>query len=219
MLKYFLLGVGMEIKQIVSPLLDSNVFLLSKNGQALIVDAGVELERIKPLLGGKKVEGVLLTHGHYDHSLYAKEYAEAFGCKVFALKEIKDILGDGQANYSEGKFVLKDFSNFVFVEDGVQLQLGEFEVDVFETAGHSKDSACFLIGGQLFAGDTIFAQGIGRTDLISSDAKNLLKSLEKIEKIAYENVYSGHGNSSNKRQQSFNIRYFKSYLKKLLGEK
>lgn len=209
----------MEIKQIVSPHLDSNVFVLTKNGQALIVDAAALVEDVKKAVGNNKVVGGVITHGHYDHSLYAKEYAEAFDCKVFALKEIKDVLGDGQANYSEGKFVLKDFSNFVFVEDGAQLQLGEFDVDVFGTPGHSKDSACFLIGGQLFAGDTIFAQGIGRTDLISSDAHQMLASLEKLEKINYENVYSGHGNSSNTRQQAVNIRYFKAYLKKMMGEK
>lgn len=204
----------MEIKQVVSNVLESNVFVLSKKSRAIIIDAGADLTAVKAAVAGQNVDGVFLTHGHYDHALYAPLYAKTFGCKIFALKEIKDILADGQANCSDGKLVVDDFSDFVFVEDGTQLHLGEFAVDVFGTPGHSKDSACYLIDGQLFAGDTIFAQGIGRTDLTSGDADKLLKSLEKIEKINYENVYSGHGSSSSRKHQSLNIRFFKVYLKK-----
>ncbi|MBQ8792033.1 MAG: MBL fold metallo-hydrolase [Clostridia bacterium] len=202
----------MKITKIVSNFLESNTFILEKDNEIVIIDCGCELDVIKKQVCNKKVVGVLLTHGHYDHSLFSQEYAKEFGCKVYASQWAKEILSDGEANYSEGKFVVNDFSNFVCVEDSQELQLGEFDVVAFETKGHSKDCMCFMVDGTLFAGDTLFEKGIGRTDLIGSSKDEMLATLEKLEKVNFETCYSGHGDSSTKEEQQTNIALFKRFL-------
>ena len=85
----------MEITQIISKFLDSNVFVVKKNGHALIVDCGAETEKVKSVVGDLKVDAILLTHGHYDHSVYCNEYAMRFGAKIYANVEAIKIISDG----------------------------------------------------------------------------------------------------------------------------
>ena len=208
----------MKIEQITSSLLESNVFLLTKENGVLLVDGGVEVDKIKPFVEGKKVEGLLLTHGHFDHATYALDYAKEFGCKIYAAIQIKETLADPKINYSDGKFAVKDFSNFVFVEDGEEVQLGDFVVEPVSTPGHSKCSMCYLVDGHLFAGDTLFAVGMGRTDLVGGNGEELATSLEKIEKISFDNLYSGHGSNSTAKDQQLNIKACKRYLRAMLSK-
>jgi len=201
-----------EIKRIVSQYLDSNVFVVANGSNAIIIDSGVDCEAVKRVVAGKNVCGIFLTHGHYDHSLFALEYANRFNCKIYASKEIKDILADGYANYSEGKFTITDFSMFEFLSDGQAVRLGDFDVVAIETKGHSKDSMCYLIENVLFSGDTLFSAGIGRTDLISSSKEDMINSLEKIKKIEFDRVYHGHGECSTKQMQKKNIGIYLKFL-------
>lgn len=81
----------------------------------VIVDAGARTQDVQKAVGGRRVLGVFLTHGHYDHSVYATDYAKQFGCKVFASAAAKEYLQNPDHNYSEGKFKVDDFSDFVFL--------------------------------------------------------------------------------------------------------
>ena len=202
----------MKIERAVSKFLDSNVFVIKKNGQCIIVDAGCDLAQIKQMVGQNKVCGVFLTHGHYDHSLYVQDYIREFGCKVFASERVCSTLADGDANYSEGQFAIDDFENFEFVKDGEELSLGEFEVKCIEGRGHSGCSMLYLICGHLFAGDVLFESGIGRTDLVGSNRQEMYQTLCKLEKLDFDFCYSGHGESSTKEKQSKNIALFKRFL-------
>ena len=202
----------LKVDRIVSNLLDSNTYIITKDDQVLIIDAGVEIEKIKTVVGNKKVCGVLLTHAHYDHSLNAQKYADEFNCKIFISKQAKETLSDPNVNYSEGRLVVTNFSTYVVVEDLQEIQLGNFKVFVIKTQGHSKCSVCYLIGQNLFAGDTLFDRGIGRTDLIGSDKQEMLNSLEKLENLQYQICFSGHGQSSTKEEQEKNILVFKKFL-------
>ena len=201
----------MTIEKILSNYLESNMYVLGKDDQVLFIDAGCEVDRVERVVGERKVQGILLTHGHYDHAIFARECAEKFGTKVYCMKEAFEILADSEANYSEGHLVIDDFSNFVAIEEG-KLTLGNFEIQVYKTPGHTKDSAGYLIEGNYFAGDTLFDEGVGRTDLISSDKAQMVESLEKIEEIPFEMVYCGHGESSKRKQQKRNIKVFKKFL-------
>ena len=202
----------MKIERAVSKFLDSNVFAIKKNGQCIIVDAGCDLAQIKQMVGQNKVCGVFLTHGHYDHSLYVKDYANAFDCKVFASEDVVDTLSNGQANYSEGQFVIDNFDKFVFVKDGEEFTLGEFNVKCIEGQGHSKCSMLYLVENLLFAGDVLFESGIGRTDLLGGSRKQMYDTLCKLENLDFDVCYSGHGESSTKEKQSKNIALFKRFL-------
>ena len=68
--------------RLVSYFYESNVFILEKNNEVLIVDCGIPASEIKKHIGNKKVVGVLLTHGHFDHAYYVEEYANTFDTKI-----------------------------------------------------------------------------------------------------------------------------------------
>lgn len=202
----------MSITRLISYCIDSNVFIIKNGEHCLIVDCAVGLDKVKEAIGSAKVDGILLTHGHYDHSIFCDDYAKAFNAKIYANENIKQTLSNSEANYSEGQFEMQDFSNFVFIKDDCKLKISEFDVECFSSPGHSKCSECYLIDDNLFAGDVLFENGIGRTDLIGSDKQEMFNTLCKLEKIGFKNVFSGHGGQSDDIIQSKNIAIFKRFL-------
>ncbi len=202
----------MQTEQIVSSLLESNTFVAKKSGECLIIDAGATPDQVAQKVGNDKVMGLLLTHGHYDHCFYALEITKKFGCKIFASKKIVENLTDPAKNYGE-TFKIEDFSNFVFLEDKQEFSLGEFEISATLLPGHSKCSMGYLIDGTFFAGDVLFKQGIGRTDLYGGSKQEMLESLIYIQnKIDFDTVASGHGEMSNAQQQKRNLNLFIRFL-------
>ena len=201
----------MEIKKIVSEFMESNVFVLKKDGFAIIIDAGAKLQEVQKAVGSAKVLAVLLTHAHFDHCFYANEYAKIFNCPIFMHEEGQQIASDPQKNYGEN-FAISDFSNFHLFSGDCRLTLPPFDVEVITTAGHSPCSTCYKIQNHLFAGDTLFSNGIGRTDLIASDKNAMIASLDKLSKIDFDVVYSGHGDESDYARQQRNVTLFKRFL-------
>lgn len=201
----------MEIKRLSSDFLDSNTFVLTKGNECLIIDAGVKIGQIKNFIGNKKVVGVFLTHGHYDHSYYMEEYLKEFKTTVFASKNVISTLNDPKQNYGEN-FIVKTFDKIILLEGDGEIKCGEFLVKYFSTPGHSKCSMCFKIEDNLFAGDTIFEKGIGRTDLNGGNVKEMVTSLEKIKEIPFKMLYSGHGDASSYDMQGRNLNAYLRYL-------
>lgn len=205
----------MKLLKIVSDFLESNTFVLTKGEECLIVDAGAPTEKVAMAVEGKKVVGILLTHGHYDHSFYVKDYIKRFKTNAYISKEGQKTLGDPKLNYGED-FKIKDFSGFKFLDGDGKLKLGEFDVEFYQTPGHSKCGESFLIEKNLFAGDTVFETGIGRTDFVGGDVPEMIASLKKLSGLDFDELHSGHYRSSTKQRQSRNIG---SYIKFLSREK
>ena len=90
-----------------------------------------------------------------------------------------------------------DFTPFEADEtfsDNDTLSIGDINIKVLVTPGHSKGSACFIIGDWLFSGDTLFRLSVGRTDFIGGNSEELYKSLKRLYEIKGDfDVYSGHG--------------------------
>ena len=200
----------MEILRIVSDLLDSNTFVLKQNDEAIIIDAGAKLSLVKPKVDGAKVFGVLLTHGHYDHAMHCLEYASEFGCKVYAASAAKEYLSDAEKNY--GKFKIENFEDFCFFDGDQTLDLGSFKIFAHATPGHSKCGVCYLIGDTIFAGDLIFKQGVGRTDLFGCSKREMLESLKKVQSLQFSALESGHGEGSTRLEQERNLKTFIRFL-------
>ena len=201
----------MKVYQIVSKFLDSNTFVVENQNKTFIVDCGATLNEVEKVVGNKKIDAIFLTHGHYDHSSYALQYAEKFKCKIYASEEIKDTLKDCKKNYGEN-FSINNFENFVFIDRDKVIDFDNLEVKCFKAKGHSKCSCCFLIDGQLFAGDVLFYQGIGRTDLEGGDKKEMLETLKKLGNVDFDMVYSGHDKCSDRETQMKNIKVFIRFL-------
>lgn len=208
----------MEIKTLVGDYLDAHVYVLKNNGECLIIDCGAKLNKVKEAVGTDRVVGILLTHGHFDHSCYCNEYAETFGCKIFANENIQITMTDSVAIYSEDYSTIDDFSYFEFIKGDRNLSLGNFNISCYYCPGHSICCECYISDNILFSGDVLFENGIGRTDLKNSDKKQMFESLCKLENVKFEKVYSSHGGSSDYAFQMKNIKIFKRFLSREFKE-
>lgn len=202
----------MKINRIITNIYDSNTFVIEKGDEVLIVDAGAELEKVKSFTINKKVVGILLTHGHYDHSAYCNEYAEEFSCPIFAHEKASDTMKNKDAFYGDNGQKMEDFSRFQFTQQDCFLQIGGFNVQCITAEGHSPCCVCYKIDNILFTGDVLFENGIGRTDLVGSNKKSMLSTLIKLDDINFDKVYSGHGGQSTLLAQKKNIAIFKRFL-------
>lgn len=190
------------VERIVSNYLKSNVFIVKSDQTCLIIDTGCELEKVKQTVGNLKVAGVLLTHGHYDHSTYALDYAVAFNCQIFASEYIKEYLQNPEYNYSENNFKVEDFSHFKFLHGDGKLLLEDFEVEYFQKAGHSKADMIFKINNEIFVGDLLIGRDMGKIDLYGGSKKEMKNSLQFLQNLDYEIMHSGHGEDSLKINQN-----------------
>ncbi len=191
--------------RLVSDFYDSNVFLVEKGKEVLIVDAGLNLLALKKYLDGKKVVGILLTHGHFDHSYFVMKYQKEFGVKVFASELIEEYLSDCRKNYStdlENCFLeVKDFQDFVFLAGEGEIKVGNFNVKFKQLGGHSKSDMCYVIDNEVYVGDTVLGRAVGRTDLYGGNKEEMVRSLNYLQNLKYDTMHCGHGEDFDKKTQ------------------
>lgn len=189
----------------------SNCYILANESEnkAVIIDAGVDPTFL--LRDGIKqryrVEGLILTHCHIDHTYFAQTIKEVFDLPVFIHKDEKNLINNAEFNLSYLFFTEKvDFSGLELqsIDEGL-LNLAGFNLKILHTPGHTKGSICIQEEEIIFSGDTIFKSGIGRTDFPGGDYNTLIKSIkEKILKLDFCNlsqkknykIYPGHGLST-----------------------
>lgn len=185
----------MEIKQIPVGQFQANAYILILEGSVLIIDPGAKTEKLSAQVPEHaKVEGILLTHGHFDHIGAVNDLVKLYQCPVYASEYERDIYTDAANNYSSTKKVslqgeVKDFPP--------TLDLGPFHVNIHETPGHTHGSVVIQIGEHLFTGDTLFRLGIGRTDLYSGNAQDMKRSLQYLRTLPeHWVIHPGHEESS-----------------------
>ena len=178
-----------------------NTYILRRDGsdRALIVDPGDEpellLNAIREL--GVELDGILLTHTHFDHVGAVAPVAKATGAEVWVPAAEKFVLDD------INKFVpWPDFGPFESydaehtLKGGETLELAGFEIDVLFTPGHSPGHVTFSIPDEqaIFSGDVLFQGSIGRTDLPGGDMATLLQSILTLVDTLPEStsVHPGH---------------------------
>ena len=148
-----------------------------RSREAIAIDSGWETEPIVRLASaeGMRVRYVCATHGHYDHVDTMGRLASELGAATVAFKG-------------------SDVDPKVSVLDGDILRLGESEVKVVHTPGHTEDSVCYYDGSHLFTGDTLFIEAWGRTDLAGGSTAKLFSSLHEIIMALPDStvVYPGH---------------------------
>ncbi len=202
----------MNIQRLVSNMLESNVYIIEKDNKVIIIDCGCELEMVVNAVGSRKVVGIFLTHGHYDHSKYCNQYAEKFNVPIYANKKICETLKDSEAIYSEDGSIINDLKRFKFIENDCTLNIDCFKIECFSCGGHCSCCECYLIDGNLFAGDVLFERSVGRTDLKGSDKSEMYDTLCKLENVNFERVFSGHGEGTSREEQQKNIKVYKRFL-------
>ena len=161
----------MDIKCVVVGYLDENCYVLSKNGNCLIVDPGDNYNKIREQIGDNKVLGVLITHSHADHIGALRNFLTKRSIKIFKRSNLEE----------------KEYS------------IGDFKFNVIHTPGHSKDSVTFYFeeDNVMFCGDFIFNESIGRCDLPGGSEAEMKESIKKI--LEYPDdikLYPGHNSNT-----------------------
>lgn len=175
-------------------ILDQKTYVVAKGDEAVIIDAGADLVDVKKAVQGRKVLAVLITHCHFDHIWCIEDYIKEWNVPVFISKGAEDKFLDSDKNCSN---IIRNRTTFNVNQDNIKyfedrLKIGDFEIEVIKTPGHSADSVSFLIEKSLFTGDLVLGGGIGRTDLYDSNDRDMWDSLEKLEKLDFEMAYPGH---------------------------
>lgn len=200
--------------RIVAPPLAANCYLLLDEKKALI-DVGGDvqfiLNAISRHVNPKELDYVILTHSHYDHAAAAGHFKGL--AKIAIHKDEYSLLkAQGFTSFMFG-VSFKKFEPDIMFEGGERIELGEINLEVLHTPGHSPGSICLYEPEKkwLFSGDTVFAHGsFGRVDLPGGSSRELIRSLEMLSKLDVENLYPGHediveGNASRHIANSLRI--------------
>lgn len=192
----------MQVKVIKSGFLQTNTYVVSKENNCIIIDPAYASEMINDYIleNNYKVLAILLTHGHYDHISSTNELAKRYKCKVYVSNNDVGMLLDpvlnGSRRYSKQDITVNGEYLSAFDKE-IILKLDNFMIDVLFTPGHTKGSCCYLIGNELFSGDTLFRDGIGRVDLPTGSKHDMDKSLKYIFSLKNDVVvFPGHGDET-----------------------
>jgi glyoxylase-like metal-dependent hydrolase (beta-lactamase superfamily II) len=190
----------MILETLPSGPLQVNCYIIGceQSKKAMVVDPGGDVERILALLQQHQLDcrWIINTHGHFDHIGGNRDLLEATGAELMIHPADRLLLQ--QAGTHAAVFGLQAVSSpepTRELNDGDQLWLGDLDLTVIHTPGHSPGGICLHLEDRLFVGDALFAGSIGRTDLPGGDQPLLVRSIkEKLLCLDDETrVYPGHG--------------------------
>jgi len=165
--------------------------------RAAVIDAAWDIDRIIDVAAQDDMQltAALVTHFHPDHLGGNMMGHRIVGAADLLERNVplKVYLHKTEAPYANQIAGLSD-SDIVAVESGDEVKLGELPVTFIHTPGHTPGSQCFLVGGCLVSGDTLFIGSCGRVDLPGSDPSQLYDSLvNKLKRLPDDTVlYPGH---------------------------
>ena len=179
----------MRVETFVRGPLANNVYLLwdENTKEAAIIDPGIGSDDLLAHIQERQLHlrYILNSHRHFDHVDNDVFYREQTGASIVLHQ-------DDAAMLEEQMGISAD----VLLRGGEELALGSLTIRTFHTPGHSAGGVCFLVEDHLFAGDTLFAGSVGRSDFPDSDGAALLEAIaEKILPLPdATHVLPGHGN-------------------------
>ncbi len=189
----------MAKKLIVEPIvvgeLDTNCYVLASNAssEAVVIDPGADADKISSVLDrlALRLNSIILTHGHFDHIGAMGN----FDVLVYVHAEELEFMEDASMNRFTGFADKKNNAKFKTLNDEQIISVADLEITVIHTPGHTPGGICLKVGPMLFSGDTLFRNGIGRTDLPGGSYRQISRSIK--EKIFTLNddiiVFPGHG--------------------------
>ena len=205
---------SVKIGRMVLGVASTNTYFLYRegDGSCIVIDPADQGTAIYANLfkNDLKVEGILLTHGHFDHiwgvsalkGAVNRERAEKGlePIKVYALDAEKPLLESARLNVSESAGRACTVSADEFLKDGQELTIAGITLKVIATPGHTAGGCCYYLeeDGLLISGDTLFQDSVGRTDLPTGSMSTLIRSIrEKLFCLPDDvKVYPGHGGST-----------------------
>jgi glyoxylase-like metal-dependent hydrolase (beta-lactamase superfamily II) len=166
-----------------------------ETGDAMVVDpayaAGDLVDAVEA--DGMRLSGVLVTHHHPDHV-----GGSMMGFELKGLAELLERVSvPVHVNTHEAPWVSRvtgiPQSDLTAHEHGDKVSIGDVEIELLHTPGHTPGSQCFLLDGRLVAGDTLFLEGCGRTDFPGGSVDDMYRSLHQLADLPGDpTVYPGH---------------------------
>ena len=209
-----------EVHKVSGAAFDGNVYLVLDE-KPILVDAGMmagpTLKNIKKFIDPAKIELIVLTHCHHDHSGAAPALKEVTGARLMLSEKEVGCIGDELASvaYLFGQQA-PEYKVDETLKEGMVLDTGEWKLEVMETPGHSTGSLCLYERTEkvLFSGDTVFPDGnIGRTDMFGGSTDELVRSIQRLTELDVKVMYPGHMDITSQnvnRQIQMSLRFAKS---------
>jgi len=191
----------MDVRSFTVGPVAENCYIARRDGaeHAVIVDPGDEPERLLEAIDslGVTIDGILLTHCHFDHIGAVAPVAEATGARVWCPEIEVPVLADIMSYVPWPGFgPFESYDADETVAGGEHLSLAGLEIDVIFTPGHSPGHVTYAIPDEagMFSGDVLFKGSVGRTDLPGGDWPTLLESIRGLVDSHPEEmtVYPGH---------------------------
>jgi glyoxylase-like metal-dependent hydrolase (beta-lactamase superfamily II) len=182
---------------------ESNCYIIGcgETKKGAVIDPGAEpgriLNRVKKL--GLNIDKIILTHGHLDHIGALAEVQQAAGAKVFIHTADADMLTDARLNLSLYMGINMELKKAdVLLKEGDNIQVGNINLEVIHTPGHTPGGICLKFKDVIITGDTLFAGSVGRSDFPGGSHTQLIDSIKKkLLKFSPDTrVYPGHGPGS-----------------------
>ena len=185
----------MEIIKVTNGPLKENCYILKNKDKAIVIDPGIDTEKIVAELKKHKLKPthVLLTHAHFDH-IYSVNAIKNLGAEVYVTEVDAPKLFDNELNMG----FLYEFYPEEVVPNGFLVE-GENKFDdqkfeVIFTPGHTSGSCVIVHDNDIFTGDTYFEEGVyGRCDLLDGHEDLMKESIKKLKPILKgKKIYPGH---------------------------
>ncbi|PNZ28859.1 hydroxyacylglutathione hydrolase [Staphylococcus rostri] len=194
----------MKLSYLTLGFVETNTYFIENDNALLLVDPAGEADRIIAKIEriGKPLIAVLLTHAHFDHIAALDAVIEKYDVPVYIHSEEVDFLTDprknGSAKFSaHGLPIITSKAQPTLLDEG-DFQIGDFTMTVLHTPGHSPGSLSYVFDDFAIVGDTLFNNGIGRTDLYRGNYETLIDSIKDklFELDETLPLYPGHGPST-----------------------
>ena len=186
---------------VVGPLgVNCSILGCEETGQGVVVDPGDDADRILAQVQqrGLTISAIINTHGHFDHVGANRQLAQATGAPLYIHQADAPMLE--RVAKTAAMYGLSGENSPPpdrLLEDGMQIEFGTHRLQVIHTPGHTQGGCCLYLEAEdkLIAGDTLFADGVGRTDLPGGSHTQLVESIKtRLFTLPDQvQVYPGHG--------------------------
>ena len=180
--------------------LQNNCYLITDKdtNKSALVDCTEFSDRMLDFIGNADLEYILLTHGHFDHIGGVSEISERFNAKVVISSIDAPMLSSSKLSLAAFCGAVHNNSSAdITVEDNDVIELGNSEIYVISTPGHTSGSVCYMCDDNLFTGDTMFFCSCGRTDFPTGSPVDMQKSLNKLASLNGDyKIFAGHDRQS-----------------------
>ena len=191
----------MIIKCFLKPPIDNNNYLIidEETNEAALIDCSCfDIEILYELeKNNLNLKYVLLTHGHFDHITGLNDVSD--NVKILMHKNDMEWINELNTYLPMiGMPPMQEPRIDQFISDKEIIKLGNLEIQVIHTPGHTQGGVCYYVNNNLFSGDTIFKEAVGRCDLPGGNFNQIVESIEnRIFNLPEDTtIYPGHGKTT-----------------------